>query len=132
MHHHPVERGCFCDHCIETFNKEYSHAFSREELIFAVNRGDISVRKEWIQFIRDGLYHFTYEIAKAAVRISPDVRFGLQYGPNRRYTGYGYDFLFDAMRDASGKGSVSGREAERLTTTIPSILSKKPGYWSGK
>ena len=104
MHHHPVERGCFCDHCIETFNKEYSHAFSREELIFAVNRGDISVRKEWIQFIRDGLYHFTYEIAKAAVRISPDVRFGLQYGPNRRYTGYGYDFLFDAMRDASGKG----------------------------
>lgn len=104
MHHAPVERGCFCEHCIEAFNKEYSHAFSREELVFAINHGDISVRKEWIQFIRDGLYHFTYEIAKAAADVYPDVRFGLQYGPNRRYTGYGYDFLFGAMHDASGKG----------------------------
>ena len=104
MNHHPVERGCFCDHCIETFNKEYSHTFSRENLVYAINHGDISVREEWTRFIRDGLYRFTYEIAKAAAQIFPDVRFGLQYGPNRRYTGYGYDFLFDAMRDASGKG----------------------------
>lgn len=104
MNHHPVERGCFCDHCIETFNKEYSHTFSRENLVYAINHGDISVREEWTRFIRDGLYRFTYEIAKAAAQVFPDVRFGLQYGPNRRYTGYGYDFLFDAMRDASGKG----------------------------
>ena len=104
MNHHPVERGCFCDHCIEAFNKEYSHTFSRENLVYTINHGDISVREEWTLFIRDGLYRFTYEIAKAAAQVFPDVRFGLQYGPNRRYTGYGYNFLFDAMRDASGKG----------------------------
>ncbi len=104
MNHHPVERGCFCDHCIEAFNKEYSHTFSRENLVYTINHGDISVREEWTRFIRDGLYRFTYEIAKAAAQVFPDVRFGLQYGPNRRYTGYGYNFLFDAMRDASGKG----------------------------
>lgn len=139
MSHHPVERGCFCEHCIEAFNRKYSHTFSREDLVFAVNRGEPAVREEWIEFVRDGLYRFTYEIAKAAADVYPDVRFGLQYGPNRRYTGYGYDFLFDAMHDASGKsvgfrpggGALNDdnpREFIKKARILEWQIAETPGY----
>ena len=69
---------------------------------------------------------------KLPSRVSPDVRFGLQYGPNRRYTGYGYDFLFDAMRDASGKGVGFRPGGGAFDDNNPFDFIKKAGYWSGK
>ncbi|MGI6248227.1 MAG: hypothetical protein ACOYJX_02295 [Acutalibacteraceae bacterium] len=105
--HAPLQQGCFCDACIEKFNTKYGSAFNRKELVEAINFGDISWREKFVEFIRDGLYDFTYLMSKTVCDVSPDSYIGFQYCANGGYTGYGYDFIFDAMRKGSGKNPKS-------------------------
>ena len=100
--HKPVRFGCFCDHCIDRFNQKYGHSYSREDLVHEINRGDVRVRAEWAEWIRQGLYQFTYALTSAIKEASPETTMGLQNGPNGCYSGYGYGHLFRAMYDASG------------------------------
>ena len=99
--HKPVEYGCFCDKCIAKFNDKYGYSFNREELVKAMNRTDIEVRRKWTEFVRDGLSEFTYIIVSEFVKHSPGTKFALQNGANGYYTGHGLDFLFDAMYKAT-------------------------------
>ena len=47
--HKPVEYGCFCDDCLAKFNEKYGYSFTREELVKAINRTDIAVRRKAVQ-----------------------------------------------------------------------------------
>lgn len=101
--HKPVEYGCFCDDCIAKFNEKYGYGFTREELVKAINRTDIGVRCKWTEFIREGLYNFTYTLVEEFIKNSKDSLFALQNGANGHYTGYGLDFLLEPMYKATGK-----------------------------
>ena len=103
VNHFPVQRGCFCPRCLADFNRQYTHSYSRAELVQALNHGPLTVREEWIAFLREGLYRFVYELTEAIVKASPETSMGLQNGANGWYTGYSYDFIFRAMANASGK-----------------------------
>lgn len=105
--HDPVSFGCFCDDCMRRFNERYGCNFTREELVEEINFGDLSWRKKHIEFIRDSLAEFTYEISKAANDVSPKTRIGLQGCPHGGYSGFGYDFLYDAMFKATGIAPAS-------------------------
>lgn len=105
--HNPVRIGCFCDDCIAKFNAEYNSAFTRDDLVREINHGKPEWRLRWIEFVRKGLYDFTYMVSKAVHDVSPDTYMGYQYCANGGYTGFAYDFIFGAMRDATGKNPKS-------------------------
>ena len=98
---------CFCDNCIKQFNSIYGANFDRESLVRETNYGDIKWRQKFIEYLRKGMYEFTYELSKAAVEAYPDINIGYQHGAYGCYTGYGLGHIFDAMKKASGKNPKS-------------------------
>lgn len=100
--HNPVKYACFCDNCIDRFNKENGTSFTREELVKEMNFGDIKWRIKYLDYLRKIMYDFTYEISKAVHEVSPDTIVCLQYGPRRAHSGYDHNHILDAMRDATG------------------------------
>lgn len=100
--HRPNRITCYCDNCIAAFNAENGTHFTREELVRAINRGDVAWREKYVDFLRRGFYDFVYGAAEAALEVSPDTAFGYEYGLTRE-GGYGVSYVTDAMHDASGK-----------------------------
>ena len=106
--HAPVSHGCFCPDCIAAFNKKYGSSFTREELVAAINSAeDVTWRLRHIEFLRESLYDFTYEMGTVIHECAPDCAMGYQYCANGGYTGFAYDFIFDAMRKSTGKDPAS-------------------------
>lgn len=103
FNHFPVNYGCFCPDCIKKFNEKHGYNFQREDLVESILHKNISVRKEWIDFIREGLGQLMLEMCKVVKACSPNTEFGLQNFCNGAYTGFGLDFILDAMRTVSGK-----------------------------
>ncbi len=99
--HAPVNFGCFCDDCIEAFNKRYGSDFSREELVSAIN-SDIEWRKRHVGFIRDSLYDLAFAMGTAVHDADPECRIGYQHGLLGGFIGFGYDFIFDAFYKSTG------------------------------
>lgn len=107
--HTPNKFCCYCDRCMEKFNKLHGTSFTREELVYEINYGDISWREKFIEFTRQGIYDFTYAVARAAVEIHPDIRFAYQYGHFINYMGNDDHFILKALYDACGGYSVETR-----------------------
>lgn len=105
--HNPVSYGCFCDDCMCRFNERYGSHFTREELVQEISFGDPVWRKRHIDFIRDGLYDFCLALGQTIHEVSPESRMGYQGCANGGYSGFGYAFLYDAMRKATGKTPLS-------------------------
>ncbi len=105
--HYPVEYGCFCDDCISRFNEIYSSDFTREELVNEINFGDKIWRERHVEFTRNSLYDFTFEMGKAIHEESPESLMGYQYAVNKFIIGYNCNFIFDAMYKATGKAPLS-------------------------
>ena len=101
--HDPVNMGCFCDRCIGKFNRLYNSGFDRAGLVREINRGEPVWRERWVKFLRDGIGGFVEQLTAAICDVSPETRMGLQYCAHGGYTGYGFAYIFDAMRRASGK-----------------------------
>ncbi|MDD7310370.1 MAG: hypothetical protein PUG80_07610, partial [Eubacteriales bacterium] len=100
--HAPVDFGCFCDACIARFNARYGASFDRPALVEAINTGDPVWRARWVEFVRSGIADLAYLIAKTIHEISPETCMGLQYCAHGGYTGYGYQYIFDAFRRGTG------------------------------
>ena len=100
--HDPADLGCFCDDCVRTFGEMYGASFTRETLLDAVVHGDIVWRERWIAFTRNNLASLMEDIGKTVHAVSPDTALGIQYCAHGAFTGYGYDFLFDAMYRSTG------------------------------
>ena len=100
--HAPVDFGCYCEHCIDKFNKRYGYSFDREALVKQFLHGDVTVRARYIEQIREDLASFTKDICDVVKECSPETVVSLQNGPNGPYTGYGHGYLFDAMYESTG------------------------------
>ena len=101
--HAPVEFGCFCDHCIAEFNQRYQTSFTREELVNEILFGDLSVREHYIEFLREGLSSLMREMGETVHRISPETALSYQHGAYGACIGHGMGFIYDAMRESTGK-----------------------------
>ncbi|MBE6593704.1 MAG: hypothetical protein E7642_06895 [Ruminococcaceae bacterium] len=100
--HAPVDFGCFCEHCISKFNAKYGYSFDRVSLVDEFLHGDIKVRAQYIEQIRDDIASFTREICEVVKKYSPETVVSLQNCANGPYTGYGHDYIFDTMYDVTG------------------------------
>ncbi len=93
---------CFCENCISDFNRRHGQMFDRESLVLAIT-GDLGWRERWAEFVEESLAKFTKEIVHAVLAVSPDTRFGYQHYNMSAYPRSGYMYIFDALREASGK-----------------------------
>jgi hypothetical protein len=68
-----------------------------------MNYTDPVLRKSYIDFIRRGIYDFTYGAAKACLSVSADTAFGHEYEHEHNYLGPNDEHILAALHDASGK-----------------------------
>ena len=101
-HHTPVDFGCFCDDCIAKFNSMHGYNYVREDLVKDFLHGDISVRENWINFVRKGMSGLIEAISKAAHEGCKDTVVCLQNGFNGPYTGCSHDYLFETIYKVTG------------------------------
>lgn len=99
--HFPVSVGCFCPDCMRAFNRQYNTAFTREELVQAVNMGDVEWRERWISFIRKGIADFAALIVEAVHSVSPSTQMALQFGLADNIAGGDERHIFDVLRSGS-------------------------------
>lgn len=105
--HAPARFCCFCDDCIKTFNEQYGTSFTREEIVYEMQFGDVLWRERYLQFIRDGIYDFTYQMCKEILKIQPDALFAIQHVHYGEYLFGDYKYIYQAMYDANGKAPAS-------------------------
>lgn len=101
MWHDPVDVGCFCDDCISTFNKKHGYHFDRKTLVARIT-DDETVRKRYIEFMKDSVGNFVEEICESFHKLSPNSNFGHQNCSITVPTG-GNAFIFDRMKKVTGK-----------------------------
>ena len=104
--HAPVDFGCFCDSCIRRFNKKYGDSFDREGLVEDFLHGDGRTRRNFIAFQREGIASLTELICRAVKESNGDTVVALQNGSRGAYSGYGHDYIFDAILRATGKAPL--------------------------
>ncbi len=123
--HNPVLFGCFCDNCIDSFNKLNGTNYNRESLVEEINYGNVEVRGKWIEFQRNGISEFTYLIANEFVTHSPDTLMALQYGNYGSYCGQGHAHIFDALHKACGKPLMARPGGGAYNDHDPNVFLQK-------
>lgn len=123
--HAPVNFGCFCDDCILTFNKRFNASFTRASLVEEMLCGDIKWRERYIAFMREGLYNLMLDIAKAIHSVSPNTKMGLEHGHYGSYTGFGFDFIYKAMKEGTGHSPKSRPGAGSYDDHDPNTFIEK-------
>ncbi len=101
--HSAAMQCCFCPDCLSKFNSLYETSFTREELVYEINYGNLIWRERWIAFVRQGMHDFTYDLCRSMLAVSPDSKFGLQHTNHGGYVGNDQSYMLDAMKKASGK-----------------------------
>lgn len=101
--HYPSQYGCYCERCIALFNAKYKSTFTRKTLVHEINYGNTEWRRKYIEFVKQGMYDFTYEIAHAAAETTEGLTFGYEYEHWGNYMGTDDFHVLKALYDASGK-----------------------------
>ena len=93
---------CFCDDCIEKFNRLYNHAFTFETIKEPfVN--DITIRKEYLEFMYDSLKNLTELICKGFNEVSPETVIALQSGADINLATDSNKMILSKMYETTGK-----------------------------
>ena len=67
--------GCFCDSCIERFNKIHKTAYTRQQLVGLINE-NTAMKKQWDEYVDNSIIAVV-NIVKTAVRsVNPNIKIG--------------------------------------------------------
>ena len=92
--HMPVSFVCFCDHCLEIFEKECGKKYSRETLKKAFDTGSVTeklaLRNEWLQHNRNTISNLFSFIEQTVHHVKPGLPIGFMTG-DRFYEGYDFE-----------------------------------------
>ena len=110
-HHSPVQSLCFCDTCLDLFNKKHDAHWNREMLVEALelNERDGETRQQWITFNQESLAGVTRAIARGVHRVSPSTQLGIQQTNFHRELLEGRDWnpSYDAIVEETGMSPAS-------------------------
>ena len=106
--HMPIGYGCFCDKCIEKFNKKNGFNFTRETLIEKLNSDDVELRKLWLIKQSEAIENILYLIGKAVRSVNENITLGFMTG-ERYFEGYRFDKWAEALSDG-GKYEIIRKE----------------------
>lgn len=105
--HIPVGYSCYCDKCIEKFNRLYSFSFTRESLIEALNADNYDLRKKWLDANSEKIANLLKVIFDTVRSINPAIKLGYMTG--ERYM-EGYEFeKFAYTLSGGGKYEIMWR-----------------------
>ena len=122
--HSPAGKGCLCDSCLKRFNESCGTEYDRQSLSQAV-RNDPRRRKDFSEFITDGLCETAEFIARTVVSVSPDSSIGYQHGTGWLPTESGCRRLFEAFEKGSGKSVGTRPGAGTYNDHDPSDMIRK-------
>ncbi|MBE5816797.1 MAG: hypothetical protein E7315_03640 [Clostridiales bacterium] len=105
--HWPIGYGCFCDNCIDTFNKKHSTSYNRETLRLALEEENVEFRKKWLNHNSDAICHLFEVIGKTVRSIDPSIRLGFMTG-ERYFEGYQFERYSEALSE-NGKYEIMWR-----------------------
>lgn len=151
--HSFVYLSCFCDNCLNIFEKESGKNYTRESFKKAVNEGSdeakLQLRKEWLQHNRNTIANLFQLIEKTVHDLKPGLPLGFMTG-DRFYEGYDFDnwakvlagkdnspvlwrpgggFYQDVVpADLAGKSHDIGRQISVLPKEVVSIQSEIENY----
>lgn len=105
-HHSPVRSLCFCDTCIDLFNKKHDTRWNREMLVEALelNKGEGAIRQQWISFNQESLAGVARAISKGVHRVSPNTQIGIQQANFHveLLEGHNWKPSYDAIKEETG------------------------------
>jgi len=104
--HMPIFSTCYCDRCLQIFEKEYGMHFTRETLKKRLDEGSIAEkqlwRRRWIQHNRNTLASVFKLIENTVHTINPTLSIGFMTG-DRMIEGYDFDYWAQIL---AGKNHV--------------------------
>lgn len=105
--HLPIGNGCFCPLCVDKFNHNYGHSFTRESLRDALEEDNIPLRLAWLQFRSETISNLLSVIGKTVRAVDNKILLGFMSG--ERYA-EGYDFAgYANALSEHGKYSIQWR-----------------------
>lgn len=151
--HGPIYLTCFCDHCLNIFEKENGKKYSRESLKIAMNEGNtenkLQTRKAWLQHNRNTIANLFRLIEETVHTLRPGLPLGFMTG-DRFFEGYdfanwakilagknnapvmwrpGGGFYNDInTADLAGKSHDIGRQVSTLPQSVLAIQSEIENY----
>lgn len=105
--HLPVGACCFCDGCIEKFNRENNTNYTREELVSALNEENTALRLSWLKHNGDAITNLFRTIADTVYSIDENITLGFMTG-ERYMEGYDFPAFADAL-SCGGKKKIMWR-----------------------
>ena len=108
--HGTVDFGCFCDCCMNIFNRKHDVHFTREELWRYINEdGDPSWRERYIAYNEVRLANVTRAIMSGCLAASPNTIGALQHAGSdgTLYNGRTLHAIYDVMLEMTGKPPMS-------------------------
>ncbi|HPO12144.1 MAG TPA: hypothetical protein PLI09_01760 [Candidatus Hydrogenedentes bacterium] len=92
--HMPISQGCFCDTCLEIFEKEVGKKYDRAALREAFNQTELQakleIRNAWLNHNRKTMIRLLGWIEQTAHAIKPGLPLGFMTG-ERFYEGFDFD-----------------------------------------
>lgn len=149
--HLPVYLTCFCQQCLNIFEKEYGKKFSRESLKKEINEGSdkSGIRNAWLQHNRNTIANLFKLIEQTVHAIKPGLPLGFMTG-DRFFEGYDFDnwakvlagknnapvlwrpgggfYQDDVPGQMAGKSHDIGRQVSVLPKNVISIQSEIENY----
>lgn len=105
--HMPIGHGCFCDNCVDMFNRENNKNYTRKELVEKLNSGCMETRRAWLLHNKNAIINLFKAIAETVYGISPDTTLGFMTG-DRYIEGYAFEEFSKALSDG-GKHKIMWR-----------------------
>jgi len=122
--HQKARLGCFCENCINEFNRIHQTNYSLEEIAFLID-SDVGIREKYTDMNRRHLYTYAYRMAEAAVSVCPDIFMGWENVFISVGTGSDLAPVFDGLHDATGKEVFSRAGALVYNDNNPRLLLDK-------
>lgn len=101
FHHGSTDIGCFCENCVNKFNKKNGTAYTRDQVAELFMK-DEKVRKLYAEFMGDSLAEFVKYVLTPFHEACPDTIFCLQYGDMKTALTANVKKALVAMKEISG------------------------------
>ena len=95
--HYPIGYGCFCDGCVEKFNRDYGFSYSRKTLVSSLaDENNIDLRRKWLHHQSEKIRGVLSAAADTVYSINNSIKMGLMTG-ERYFEGFEFESWAQAL-----------------------------------
>jgi len=105
--HMPVGHGCFCQNCIDKFNRKNNTSYTREELVETISSINLDVRRLWLDHNKESIVNLFKTISSTVYAIDENITLGFMTG-ERYFESYDFKAFAEALSD-NGRHNIMWR-----------------------